>query len=270
MANDIFAGIDVGSTTSKVVLSDGARVIASGLSATGANSKKTVEKLLTELLRDAGRNHDALRYVVSTGYGRRLVDFADHAVSEITAIAEGAGAVGNGASLARTVIDIGGQDSKVIALDDAGILRDFAMNDKCAAGTGRFLEVMARALEVELDQLGPLSLQAEQVLPVNSLCTVFAESEVISLLARGEAASNIIAGIHASIAKRIAAMARKVGVLEPVVFVGGPAHNVGLRRALEHELAVQLVVPPEPQLVAALGAAAIARAAAGEKCLGGG
>jgi len=263
MANSIHAGIDVGSTTTKAVIADDdAIVLASAIAPTGVNSRKTAERLLSEALESCGRSREDLRCTVSTGYGRRLIGFADRVVSEITAIARGASGHGrshltNGAML-RTAIDIGGQDSKVIALDESGILRDFIMNDKCAAGTGRFLEVMARALEVELDQLGELSLRAAKVLPVNSLCTVFAESEVISLLSCGENMSDIIAGVHASIAKRLAAMARKVGVHEPVAFVGGPALNVGLRRALQDELGVPLLVPEQPQLVAAYGAAVIA------------
>ncbi|HUS58071.1 MAG TPA: acyl-CoA dehydratase activase [Planctomycetota bacterium] len=260
MAHRLVAGIDVGSTTCKVVLADGPDVVGSAIAATGANSQKTVERLLSGLLADCGRRRAGLACVVSTGYGRRLVRSADQIVSEITAIARGAAALSGRGKPPRTVIDIGGQDSKVISLDEWGILRDFTMNDKCAAGTGRFLEVMARAMEVELDALGSLSLRAEKVLPVNSLCTVFAESEVISLLSRGEEVCDIVAGIHASIAKRVAAMARKVCVAGRVVFVGGPALNAGLRRALEMELGVKLFVPKQPQLVAAFGAAEIAAA----------
>ena len=263
-AHRLVAGIDVGSTTSKVVLALGPETAGWAVAPTGANSRKTVARLLAGLLETAGHKRSQVARVVATGYGRRLVDFADESVSEITAIARGAAAhaASAGKKMPRTIIDIGGQDSKVIALDEGGILRDFAMNDKCAAGTGRFLEVMARAMEVELDQLGALSQRAAAVLPVNSLCTVFAESEVISLLAQGEEPRNIIAGIHASIAKRIAAMVRKVGLAKPAFFVGGPALNAGLRRALENELGMKLAVPKQPQIVAALGAASIAAASA--------
>jgi len=262
MANGVFAGIDAGSTTTKVALTDGRERLASGIAPTGANSRRSAEALLARALEHAGRARSDIRCLVSTGYGRRLIGFADSTVSEITADAWGAAILSNGSAAIRTVIDIGGQDSKVIRLDDRGILRDFIMNDKCAAGTGRFLEVMARAMEADLDRLGAMSLQAKRVLPVNSLCTVFAESEVVSLLAQGEAACDIVAGIHASIARRLAAMARKVGVREAVFFCGGPALNAGLRQALETELGVKLVVAPEPQLVVAAGAAAIAAAQA--------
>jgi len=261
MTTGMVAGIDAGSTTTKVVLMEGATVVASSLALTGPNVKNTAEELLARVVAGAGRRQEEIGRTVATGYGRRLIAAADGVVSEITAHARGASRLHGGSQPVRTVIDIGGQDSKVIALDDDGILQDFAMNDKCAAGTGRFLEVMARAMEVELDQLGELSLQAKRPLPVNSLCTVFAESEVISLLSRGEAVCDIVAGIHASIARRIAAMARRVSVREPVFFSGGGALNVGLREALAQELAVELIVPPQPQMVAALGAAVVAHRA---------
>ena len=261
MVTGMVAGIDAGSTTTKVVLMDGPTVVASGLALTGPNVKNTAEELLARVLAQAGSRREDITRTVATGYGRRLLAAADRVVSEITAHARGACSLHGGPRPVRTVIDIGGQDSKVIALDDDGMLHDFAMNDKCAAGTGRFLEVMARAMEVELDQLGELSLQAKRPLPVNSLCTVFAESEVISLLSRGEAVCDIVAGIHASIARRISAMAKRVGVREPVFFSGGAALNTGLREALAKELALELIVPSQPQMVAALGAAITARRA---------
>ena len=259
MTDRVVAGIDVGSTTSKVVLLDGGDIAASELTATGANIKQTADDLLSRVLAQAGRRREDVSRIVATGYGRRLVGFADNVVNEITAHAKGARRLYAGSAPLHTVIDIGGQDSKVIALDDAGILSDFAMNDKCAAGTGRFLEVMARAMQIELDQLGELALQAKRALPVNSLCTVFAESEVITLLSRGEDLRDIIAGILASIARRIATMAKRVGVREAVFFSGGAAMNIGLQRALAELLETELVVPAQPQLVAALGAAIVAR-----------
>ena len=259
MTQAVVAGIDAGSTTSKVVLLQGREVVASALAPTGPNAKRTVDGLLDNALAEVGLPREDVSRAVATGYGRRLIDAAHKVVTEITAHARGACRLYCGDRPLRTVIDIGGQDSKVILLGDDGALEDFAMNDKCAAGTGRFLEVMARATEVELDQLGAASLRAAQPLPVNSLCTVFAESEVISLLSRGEDVADVIAGVHASIARRIAAMAKRVGVHEPGFFSGGPAKNIGLRRALAAELGVELVVPPEPQMVAALGAAIVAQ-----------
>ena len=160
---------------------------------------------------------------------------------------------------AQTVIDIGGQDSKVVAIGPSGKPLDFAMNDKCAAGTGRFLEVMARALQLDLEELGPCALRAGRAAGISSTCTVFAESEVISLVAEGVDREEIVAGICQAIARRVGAMARRVGVEPPVVFAGGVAKNVGVVHALEEILGQELIVPEEPQVVGALGAALLAR-----------
>ena len=252
-------GVDVGSTTTKVVLIDGEQIAASDVCATGPNSRDTVDKLLCRVLRAAGRERNEVEFVVSTGYGRHRVEFADHVVSEITANAKGANWLAPKTQTIRTVIDIGGQDSKVISLDDDGIIANFAMNDKCAAGTGRFLEVMARALEVDLDAFGRLSLESNEDLPINSVCTVFAESEVISLLSEGKAVCDVIAALHRSVARQVAGLVHKVGVREAVFFDGGPALNRGLTRALERELGVELVVPECPQIATAIGAAFTAR-----------
>ena len=157
-------------------------------------------------------------------------------------------------------IDIGGQDSKVIAMDATGRVTDFAMNDKCAAGTGRFLEVMARALEVDLDAFGEMSLKADQPAAISSLCTVFAESEVISLIARGERRENIIAGIHESIGSRVIAMAKRVGIVEPIMMTGGVAKNIGVVRALEKKSGKSIRVFASAQVNGAIGAALIAAA----------
>jgi predicted CoA-substrate-specific enzyme activase len=159
----------------------------------------------------------------------------------------------------QTVIDIGGQDSKVVAVGPRGRPLDFAMNDKCAAGTGRFLEVMVRALQMELKELGPSALRARRAANISSTCTVFAESEVNSLVAEGADREEIVAGLCRAIAQRVGAMARRVGVEPPVAFAGGVAKNVGVVRALEEALGAQLVVPEEPQIVGALGAALVAR-----------
>jgi predicted CoA-substrate-specific enzyme activase len=159
----------------------------------------------------------------------------------------------------QTVIDIGGQDSKVVAVGPGGRPLDFAMNDKCAAGTGRFLEVIARALELDLEDIGPRALRARRAADISSTCTVFAESEVVTLVAEGVPREEIVAGICRSIAKRVGGMARRVGVEPPVAFAGGVAKNVGVVRALEEVLGEALIVPEEPQIVGALGAALVAR-----------
>jgi len=255
----VFAGIDAGSTTTKVVLVSAGAVVACAIAATGANVGKTARTLYDGALRSAGRVEDDVTSVMTTGYGRRLVDFRTGVVSEITANAAGARFVSRDAGRVRTIIDVGGQDSKAIALDEDGRVVDFAMNDKCAAGTGRFLEVMARIVELDLDAIGEVALQSETPRPITSLCTVFAESEVVGLLSAGVPVPDIVAGIHASIAARVGALVRRVGLRTPVLFDGGAALNPGLRRALEDNLDVPLVVPERPRMVTATGAALIAR-----------
>ena len=248
-------GIDVGSISAKAAVVKDGRLMGAKVILTGYNSKNAGEKVFGDLLVELGISRDAVDTVVATGYGRNSVDVADRAVTEITCHAAGAH-FQDPAIL--TVIDIGGQDSKVIALDGAGRVRDFAMNDKCAAGTGRFLEVMARALEVDLDAFGPMSLEAERPAAISSLCTVFAESEVISLIAKGEGRNNIIAGIHESIGARVVAMANRVGLREPVMMTGGVARNIGVVRALENKSGKTILVSEFAQVNGAIGAALIA------------
>ena len=192
-----------------------------------------------------------------TGYGRHLVAPAlgGEVVSEIKAFAIGARYLYPDC---RTVIDIGGQDCKVILLSDNGEVQKFEMNDRCAAGTGKFLEIMANTLEVKISELGNLALRASRTVQINSLCTVFAESEVVSLIARGEEASAIALGLHDAIATRIATMARRVGIKERVVFAGGAALNQCLCQLVGEKLGIELTVPPEPQTVGAIGAAILA------------
>jgi predicted CoA-substrate-specific enzyme activase len=185
------------------------------------------------------------------------VTIADKAITEITCHAMGAYYLD---PMVRSVIDIGGQDSKAIAVNDRGSPLNFAMNDKCAAGTGRFLEVMARALEVDLDNFGEFSLKAEHPSPISSLCTVFAESEVISLISRGEQRENIIAGIHESIAARVVAMANRVGFKTRIMMTGGVAKNIGVVRALEQKIGQKIEVSQKSQVTGAIGAAMIAQA----------
>ncbi|MBM3474357.1 MAG: hypothetical protein FJX75_13925 [Armatimonadetes bacterium] len=250
-------GLDIGSTTTKAALIEGDAILGHAVQATGANCRRAAETVLGEALRVADRGAEEIAYTLATGYGRRLVE-ADATISEITANAAGARRLTRDGAPARTIIDIGGQDSKVIAVDAEGVVQNFAMNDKCAAGTGRFLEVMSRIVETDLDRLGPLSLASTERVSISSICTVFAETEVVSLLAEGRQAPDIIAGVHRSIAKRVGDLARSIGIAEPVFFDGGPALNAGLRRALEEELQVSLVVPEHPQVATAIGAAVLA------------
>jgi len=248
-------GIDVGSISAKAAVVENGNLLAGTVILTGYNAKSAGKKVFKILLGNLGIKPEVVDRIVATGYGRKSVDFADKAVTEITCHA--AGAHFQDPSV-RSVIDIGGQDSKAISLDSEGRVNDFAMNDKCAAGTGRFLEVMARALEVDLDAFGDMSLKADAPAAISSLCTVFAESEVISLIARGEKRENIIAGIHESIGSRVLAMAKRVGVAEPVMMTGGVAKNIGVVKALENRAGVVIQVSPNAQINGAIGAALLA------------
>jgi predicted CoA-substrate-specific enzyme activase len=249
-------GIDIGSTSGEALILDDDRILAWSIVDTGFNSRRAAELALDEALDRTGLSRERIGPVVATGYGRIAVEFADRQVTEISCYAQGIHFL---FPQVRTVIDIGGQDSKVVAVGPGGKPLEFAMNDKCAAGTGRFLEVMARALQLELSELGPCALRARQPAAISSTCTVFAESEVITLVAEGVDREDIVAGVCRSIARRVGGMARRVGVDPPVAFAGGVARNVGAVQALEEVLGERLIVPEEPQIVGALGAALIAR-----------
>jgi len=250
------AGIDVGSLTAEVVILDDSKILCYTILPTGANSKKAAEKAMNEALNKAGLKSTDLDFSVATGYGRISVDFADKRITEITCHGRGAHYWDKNV---RTVIDIGGQDSKVISLNETGRVLDFVMNDKCAAGTGRFLEVMAQALEVDLEQLGELSSRAKETVTISSMCTVFAESEVVSLIARGLSREDIAHGLHRSIADRTAGLVHRVGLIEAVMITGGVAKNRAVVQALNEKLQTKLIVPEEPQIAGALGAALLAR-----------
>jgi predicted CoA-substrate-specific enzyme activase len=243
----ISAGLDVGSRTIALVLYDG-QVLDSAIVDTGIRPLERCRQLL------AGKS---LRRLMVTGYGRYLVApvLGGDLISEIGAYACGASHLFPDCS---TVIDIGGQDSKAISLDGSGRVRRFEMNDRCAAGTGRFLEVMAATLELGTAELGAFALTASASITINSLCTVFAESEVVSLIARGEDVSAIALGLHQAVATRVAGMVRRAGLKEKIVFAGGAAHNRCLQRLLGDKLDVEITVPEQPQLVGALGAALLA------------
>lgn len=258
-----FAGVDIGSTAIKIVFIDeNENIVVHSVSPTGSHFHRNTLDSFNALLKEAGVGREDVAYITSTGYGRKLFKEADESVSEITANAVGAKKAGKPYGDVRTVINIGGQDSKVVLIDDAGHVKNFAMNDKCAAGTGKFLEVIARNLEVEVDELGDYHMNAKGApLSVNSTCTVFAESEMISLLANGHSKEEIIAGVHYSIAQRVVRLAKRTGIEDMVFFDGGPAMNKGLVSALETEMMRKVVVPEIPQITTALGAAVIAREA---------
>lgn len=252
----IVAGIDLGSLATKTVILDiDATMLSFHILRSGPVYHGVAETSLGKALDSAGLARDDVAYIVSTGYGRRRAPFADAEVTEITCHARGAKYI---IPEARTVIDIGGQDSKVILVNEKGHVVNFVMNDKCAAGTGRFLEVMANSLDVSIERLGEFSLQSQQEVEVSSMCTVFAESEVISLRAEGCAVMDIIAALHRAIARRIIGMVGQVGMREKVAMTGGVAKNIGVVRALEYKLGTNIILPDEPQISGALGAALIA------------
>ena len=254
----ITLGIDVGSITTKAAVAKDGVVISDKVVSTGYNAQFAGEKVFDEILKENGIDCAAVEKIISTGYGRNSVAFADKAVTEITCHAAGAFYLD---PEVRSVIDIGGQDSKASAVNDSGSPLDFAMNDKCAAGTGRFLEVMARSLEIDLDHFGDWSLKAQQPSTISSLCTVFAESEVISLISKGEKRENIIAGIHEAIAARVVAMANRVGFKTRIMMTGGVAKNIGVVRALERKIGEKIEVSEKSQVTGAIGAAIIAQRA---------
>lgn len=249
----VTVGIDVGSISTKAVLLNSGKW-QSQLRPTGASPKASAAAAVEDLLAEAGLERKAVDFLIATGYGRSRVEFADKKITEITCHAKGAQFLVPGTDM---VIDIGGQDSKVIKTDGAGGVVDFSMNDKCAAGTGRFLDVMAGALDTRVDQLGALSAEAEPV-EISSMCTVFAESEVISLLAQDVPRERVVAGIHRAVARRVAAMAERLGLGANIVFTGGVAKNQGVRRALSLALKREIAVHEHCQLAGALGAALLA------------
>ena len=247
------AGIDSGSTTTNLAILDlEGSLRASAIVRTGPKARQGAEKALAAL---EGIGLDDLAAVVATGYGRSHIPFATGQVTEITCHARGAHHLH---PQARCVIDIGGQDSKVICLDEDGGVKNFVMNDKCAAGTGRFLEMMARTLELDLPEMSRRGLEWKQDLTISSMCTVFAESEVISLIADNHSASDIIHGLCKSIAARTAAMVKRAGGHPPYMMTGGVARNLGVVRALEQQLGAPIFLPREPDLCGALGAALLA------------
>jgi (R)-2-hydroxyacyl-CoA dehydratese activating ATPase len=252
---DYFAGIDIGSTMTKVVImSDTA--ITSVIKTTGPEQRKLANHVMEEALSRAGITLDQISYIVATGYGRINVPFADKQITEISCHAKG---VHDQIPAARTIIDIGGQDSKGIKLDSNGRIVDFVMNDKCAAGAGRFIELISESLGVKLEDMGKLSLKAKNDVAISSTCTVFAEQEVITKLAEGTPLADLIAGIHKAIAIRIIGLINRLKIEPVVVMTGGGAKNIGLVKALETRLSIPVIIPPEPLLTGAIGAAVLAK-----------
>ena len=249
----LFAGVDLGSTTAKVVIME-KDVLVSILGPTGAEHRRTANRVMARALDQIGAAIDDLEYVVATGYGRINVPFADKQITEISCHARG---VHWSFPSATAVIDIGGQDSKGMKLSQGRVV-DFVMNDKCAAGTGRFLEVISEALGLRVEDIGPLSLKSQKVIKISNVCTVFAEQEVVSKLAEGAALEDILAGLHDAIASRLNAMFARLKMQGDIVVTGGGALNTGLLKAMEQKFGQPLYTPASPQFAGAIGAALLA------------
>lgn len=248
----MYMGIDIGSSSSKTVILDkNRRIIASAVVNAGTGTQGP-EKAVETALALAGLSQESTLYRVATGYGRMLYGKADRQITEISCHARG---VAHLIPEARTIIDIGGQDAKIIRLDSDGRVENFVMNDKCAAGTGRFIEVMARILDCPIDQLAELSRRATEEIAISNTCTVFAESEVISQLASGAKRENVAKGAHHSIAARVAGLGGRIGIRPVVVMTGGVALNSEIVSALESEIGYHIIVAESPQTAGALGAA---------------
>ena len=255
-------GIDSGSTsTNAVILDQDKKIIASAVVRTGAKSGESADRILDEVLGKAGLKKEDMNLIVSTGYGRVSIGFADENVTEISCHGKGAHYFNPNI---RTILDIGGQDSKAIKLNEQGEVIDFVMNDKCAAGTGRFLEMMARTLEIDISELGPISLDWQEDIDISSMCSVFAESEVISLIALNKEKCDIAHGIHKAIAGKAFSLLKRVGLEEEFMMTGGVAKNPGVVKAVEERIGAKLFICEEPEIVGALGAALFAMESLGK------
>ncbi|MTD12500.1 benzoyl-CoA reductase [Nakamurella sp. YIM 132087] len=251
-----YLGVDLGSTTAKsVIVDERGAIVGSNVVQMGAVSKEGMRRSVEGALLAAGLVRDDISGTIGTGYGRRLVPGVDRTFTEITCHARGVAAMCPGVAL---VIDVGGQDSKVIAVDDEGLVDNFAMNDRCASGTGRFFEVLARAIEVDVDDLGALALRGTRDLEVSSMCATFAETELVSLLAEGAEPADIAASVHRAVAARTLGMVAQVGKRSPVVMTGGVAKNAAAVKFLADLLGTDVRVPADPQVTGAYGAALLA------------
>jgi predicted CoA-substrate-specific enzyme activase len=255
-ANLHFAGVDIGSTMTKVVLMDTAdRILSAIKGPTGPEHRQLANEVMRMALEQANLQLDDISYIIATGYGRVNVPFADDQITELSCHAKGVSSLFPNVT---TAIDIGGQDAKCMKIKK-GKLADFAMNDKCAAGTGRFLEVTAATLGIRLEDMGDISLKSTKKIQLSNLCTIFAQQEVVALLSRGEKLEDIIAGLHNALASRVAALARRLKIEPDVVLTGGVAKNSGMVKAMKENLGCELLVPEEPLLTGAMGAAILAK-----------
>jgi (R)-2-hydroxyacyl-CoA dehydratese activating ATPase len=250
------AGVDVGSTQTKaVIIDEERRIVGRALTETGSNVMRAAENAFQQARAAGDVREEEIEFVVGTGYGRYKVTFGNTQVTEISCHGRGAVQMFPGT---RTVIDMGGQDTKAIRVSPAGEIVDFCMNDKCAAGTGRFLGAASAALRIPLDQLGPTALRGERPVKISTTCTVFAESEVLSWLGKGKKIEDILLGVHQSIAMRSGALLRRVGVEEEITFTGGVARNAAMIEALSQRIGVRPNVSDDSHFMGALGAALFA------------
>ena len=247
------AGVDVGSTQTKaVVIDESGEIVGRALTDTGANVMAAAEKAFAMAVADASVDEEEVEFVIGTGYGRYKVTFGNAQVTEISCHARGAVHM---FPKTRTVLDMGGQDTKAIRVGEHGEIGDFCMNDKCAAGTGRFLGAASTALEIPLGELGPTALRAERTVKISTTCTVFAESEILSWLGKGRKVEDILLGVHQSISSRSIGLLRRVGIEPEVTFTGGVAKNTGMIKTLEDGLGLKINVSPDSHYMGALGAA---------------
>ena len=252
----LFCGVDIGSTMTKVVIIDlDGEICSRVVGPTGAEHRRLANKVMEEALEQANLSFDAISYVIATGYGRINVPFADRQITELTCHAKGVASLFPGA---RTAIDIGGQDAKGLKISN-GRLVDFVMNDKCAAGTGRFLEVLADTLELRVEDLGSISLKSTNKVRISSICTIFARQEVISHLSNGVAIEDVVAGLHDAIADRVVRMTRRLKIEPDVVLTGGVAKNIGVVSAVKEHAGCEVLVPRDPLLSGAMGAALLGK-----------
>jgi (R)-2-hydroxyacyl-CoA dehydratese activating ATPase len=251
------AGVDIGSSASKAVILDDNKIVGIGIIQTGVDSAETAQRVMEVALKSAGLQMSALKSIVSTGYGRINVPFAQKNVTEISCHARG---INYNFSSVRTILDMGGQDCKVIHCDNQGNILKFAMNEKCAAGTGRYLERISTALNIPLQDIGPLSLQpVEGAVTISSYCAIFAQDDVILLVRQGKHVNDILAGLCDALAERVQGLIMKLGVIPDFSVCGGIAKNIGIVTRLEKNLGVKPLIAPEPQIIGALGAAIFAR-----------
>lgn len=249
------SGVDIGSAFSKALILAETRVVSYHILPSGGNYKETAAKVVSKALEKAGLSLRDINYTVATGYGASSVSLSDEVISDISCQGRG---ISNLFPSARTVVDIGGQFSRVSRLDEEGRVTDFLLSEKCAAGSGRFLQVIARVLQVDLKEIGELSLKSQKRIDFTTGCAVFAETEAVSRVAEGAAKEDILAGMHRALAAKIQALVERVGLKPDCALIGGGAKDIGLVKSIEEKLGLNLLVPEEPQVVAALGAALIA------------